>query len=93
MGYTNFFPHGNKSVIVRFTCDKCGNDVESEEIEIPTPNSAAEKESDSYSENEGGAVCKNCGKDFNVNVYAGYADGYVRIDDVDDAFISVKEKS
>jgi len=91
MGYTDFFPHGNKSVIVRFTCDECGNEVESEEIGIPTPNFAAEKASDSHNENEGGAVCGECGKDFNVYVYAGYADGYVEINDVDDDSISVEE--
>lgn len=91
MGYTDFFPHGNKSVIVRFTCDNCGNEVESEEIGIPTPNYAAEKASDSHNENEGGAVCEECDKDFNVYVYAGYADGYVEINDVDDDSISVEE--
>ncbi|WP_149274353.1 HEPN domain-containing protein [Pareuzebyella sediminis] len=91
MGYTEFFPFGNKSVTVEFDCDECGTRVESEEIGIPSPNYAAEKASDSHNENEGYAVCGNCDKNFDVYVYAGYADGYVEVNDVDDDSIQVHE--
>jgi len=91
MGYSEFFPFGNKSVTVEFDCDECGNRVESEEIGIPSPNYAAEKASDSHNENDGYAVCENCDKNFDVYVYAGYADGYVEINDVDDESIQVHE--
>lgn len=91
MGYTEFFPFGNKSVTVKFECDRCGTRVESEEIGIPPPNYAAEKASDSHNENEGYAVCEECGKSFDVYVYAGYADGYVKVDDVDNDSIEVHE--
>lgn len=83
MGYTEFFPFGNKSVTVEFDCDECGTRVKSEEIGIPSPNYAAEKASDSHNENDGYAVCENCNKNFDVYVYAGYADGYVEVNDVD----------
>ncbi len=83
MGYTEFSPFGNKSVTVEFECVKCGARVESEEIGIPPPNYAAEKASDSHNENDGYAVCENCSIDFDVYVYAGYADGYVEINDID----------
>ena len=91
MGYRDFFPFGNKSVIIKFKCDKCGHHVESEEIEIPSPNYMAEKSSDSYNGNEGSAVCEKCEKDFNIYVNAGYADGYVEVSDVDDDTIQVNE--
>ena len=93
MGYTEYSPFGNKAVIVKFTCDNCGNEVESEEIGIPAPNLMAEKASDSHNENEGYAVCENCDKNFDVYVYAGYADGYVEINDVEDETIEVEEIS
>lgn len=91
MGYSEYFPFGNKSVIVSFDCDECGNRVESEEIGIPSPNYAAEKASDSHNENDGYAVCENCDKNFDVYVYAGYADGYVDINDVEDETIEIEE--
>ena len=91
MGYSEFFPFGNKSVTVEFDCDACGNRVESEEIRIPSPNYAAEKASDSHNENDGYAVCENCDKDFEVYVYAGYADGYIVVGDVDEDSIQVHE--
>ena len=91
MGYTVFSPFGNKAVIVEFDCDDCGIRVESEEIGIPSPNYAAEKASESHNENEGFAVCENCDKNFDVYVYAGYADGYVEVNDVDDDSIQVHE--
>lgn len=91
MGYSEFLPFGNRSVTVEFDCDECGNRVESEEIGIPSPNYAVEKASDSHNENEGYAVCENCVKNFDVYVYAGYADGYVEINDVDDVSIQVHE--
>lgn len=91
MGYCEFSPWGNKSVIVEFDCDNCDHRVISEEIGIPTPNYMAEKASDSYNDNDGGAVCEECEKDFVINVYAGYADGYVDIDDVGDETIVVNE--
>lgn len=91
MGYCEFSPWGNKSVIVEFDCDNCGHRVTSEEIGIPTPNYMAEKASDSHNENDGYAVCEECDKNFDVYVYAGYADGYIDVDDVDDETMVVNE--
>lgn len=91
MGYSEFSPFGNKAVIVEFDCDDCGTRVDSAEIGIPSPNYGAEKASDSHNENEGYAICENCAKNFDVYVYAGYADGYVEVNDVDDDSIRVQE--
>ena len=91
MGYSEYFPFGNKSVIVKFDCNECDTRVESEEIGIPSPNYSAEKSSDSHNENEGYAVCENCDKNFDVYVYAGYADGYAEINDIEDETIEIEE--
>jgi hypothetical protein len=91
MGYCEFSPWGNKSVTIEFECDNCGQKVTSGEIRIPAPNYLADKASDSHNENDGDAVCEECEKNFNVYVYAGYADGYVEVNDVDDETIVVNE--
>lgn len=91
MGYCEFSPHGVKSVIVSFTCNNCGEQVESDEISLPSPNIEAEKASDSHGENIGWTECPNCGETFDVGVYAGWADGYIDIDGVDDESITIEE--
>lgn len=84
MGYTDFFPFGTESIEVRFKCDKCGSEVHSDSIRVPSPDFTAEKASDSYNDNDGYAVCPECEKEFNIWVNAGYSDGYVEIDDIAD---------
>jgi len=87
MGQNEFIPFGNGSLTVEFNCDQCDNCVKSEEIAIPTPNLSAEKASDSYNENSDLAYCDNCQKEFDVYVYAGYADGYVEVRDIDSVIV------
>ena len=75
----------------RIRLDNCGHRVISEEIGIPTPNYMAEKASDSHNENDGFMLFAKNTINFDVHVYAGYADGYVDVDDVDDETIVVNE--
>lgn len=84
MGCHYFYPHGTESVEIKFLCDNCKTQVESDCIRVPEPNFTAEKASDSYNDNWSLISCQNCGKDFTIWVYAGFPDGYVEIDDVDD---------
>lgn len=92
MGNTDFFPHGTESVEIRFKCDNCETEILSESIGVPSPDFTAEKASDSYNDNDGLAVCPKCEKEFNIWVNAGYADGYIEIDDIaDDDIIEVIE--
>jgi transcription elongation factor Elf1 len=84
MSYTEYFPHGTESVQVRFTCDNCGNEVLSDSIRVPSPDWSAEKTSDSYADNDGGAVCENCGKDFSISVWSSFADGWIDVEDIND---------
>ncbi|MHB8260163.1 MAG: hypothetical protein ACYDCN_06560 [Bacteroidia bacterium] len=79
-----YSPFGTESVIVKFTCDKCGHEVTSEELGVPSPNFSAETASDSYNDNDGFAVCSHCNKEFNITIWASYAGGYIDIDDISD---------
>lgn len=90
MGFNFFSSFGYKSVIVKFLCDNCQNEVESDEIFIPSPNLLAERNSDSYNENDGYAVCDNCNKEYDIYVHAGFSDGYVEVFDIDDENIFIE---
>jgi len=90
MGFIFFSPFGYKSVIVKFLCNNCQNEVDSEEIYIPHPNLQADRNSDSYNENDGYAVCDNCNKEYDIYVHAGFSDGYVEVFGVDDENIYIE---
>jgi len=70
-----FNPFGTKSIIIRFDCDKCSQQVESEEIELPSPSYLADTHSDSQSETHDYTVCPHCGKEFNITIFVGYCGG------------------
>lgn len=84
MAYFDFNPFGTDSIIVRFECDECSHPVESDEISVPSPDYSAESAGDSQSENEGSAVCENCQKEFEINIYVTYAGGDGNIDELPD---------
>jgi len=84
MGQREFFPYGTESVEIRFNCDVCESEILCESISVPDPNFDAENTSDSYNFNDGFAVCQKCEKEFNIWVYAGYAGGYIEVDDISD---------
>lgn len=75
MKYFSFDPFGNESLTVTFRCDKCGTEVISDEIVIPSPNYAAESATDSQTQEEGYAICDNCHKQFDVDIFSTYAGG------------------
>lgn len=92
MVYFDFNPFGTQAIIVRFECDKCSHEVESEEISVPSPDYSADTAGDSQTNNEGYAVCKNCGKEFKIDIYVTYAGGDGNIDDLpDDYSVDVEE--
>ncbi len=84
MAHIEFFPFGLESIQAKFHCDKCDNEVTSEEISVPDPDFTAEKAKDSYNDNDGYAVCENCEKEFSISVWVSFVDGYIEIDDIDD---------
>lgn len=92
MANFEFNPFGTDSLIVRFKCDNCSHPVESDEISVPAPDYTAESAGDSQSENDGYAICDNCQKEFEINIYVTYAGGDGDIDELpDDYSIEVEE--
>jgi len=92
MAYFDFNPFGTKSVIVHFICDKCSNQIDSEEIPVPSPNYMAETSSDSHTENEGYGICDNCGKEFEISLFVTYSGGDGLINDLPDEYeVNVEE--
>jgi hypothetical protein len=92
MLYFDFNPFGTQEIIARFNCDDCSNPVESEEILVPSPNYSADTASESQNDNEGSAVCSNCGKEFTIDIYVSYAGGDGNIDELpDDHYVEIEE--
>lgn len=85
MKYFSFNPFGTQSITVNFECDQCGTHVESEEIDIPSPNYMADTASDSQTDNEGYAICENCEKQFDIDIYVTYAGGDGHVNDLPEA--------
>ncbi|WP_353078216.1 hypothetical protein [Flavobacterium sp.] len=79
-----FSPFGTAFVKLEFECDNCHNIIKTYGFGVPPPNFMADKASDSYNSNEDYTVCDHCGKEYNIEVNAGYADGYVEIYEIDD---------
>ncbi|SMG42701.1 hypothetical protein SAMN05661096_02919 [Marivirga sericea] len=67
MGYffQNGFGHQN-SMTLSYTCINCGNNITSNEIEIPSPNMSSSKESDAINF-EDVIVCDKCDMEYNWN--------------------------
>lgn len=80
----DFNPFGVKSIEVKFNCNNCGHEVISDEIGVPPPNYSADNHSDSIRDNDGYAICPNCGKEYEVYVYAGFGGGNVDIENIED---------
>lgn len=92
MLYFDFNPFGTESIIARFNCDKCSNPIESEEISVPPPNYSADTASESQTDNEGYAICSNCGKEFTIDLYVSYAGGDGNIEELpDDYDVEIEE--
>lgn len=79
MKYFDFNPFGTQAIIAKFECDQCGHQVESEEVGVPSPNYMADNASDSQTENEGHAICENCEKQYDIDIYVTYggASGHI----------------
>ncbi len=88
----DFNPFGTESIIVRFICDDCSNLVESEEIDIPSPDYSADNACDSQTDNDGYAICGNCDKRFDIYIFVTYAGGSGVVDILPDNYeIEIEE--
>lgn len=79
MAHEYFSPFGISFIELEFECDNCHHTIKTDGFGVPNPNFMAEKASDSYGTSEEYAVCENCGKEFNIDINAGYGDGYVEV--------------
>lgn len=79
-----------ESIVVRFTCPDCGEEVESDALDVPSPNFAAENNSDSMNYEDFEVVCGRCGHGFEVTIYNAMYGGEVEVEGVDD--IAVDEE-
>lgn len=96
MGIRDFSPFGTKAIEVKFNCNRnnCNHEIISEEIEVPSPDYSAENHSDSIRENEGYAVCSNCGAEYEIGIQVGFGGGNIIIDGIaDDYIIDIIEHS
>lgn len=94
MAYFYFNPFGNESIVLKFDCDNCGNEVISEEINIPPPDYTAETSSDSQNEEEGYAICETCDKEYEISIYVTFSGGDGHVEDLPESFhVFVTENS
>jgi transcription elongation factor Elf1 len=70
---------GTDSIVVVLECPKCDYEVRSESINVPAPILEAEKIKNSYNDNDGYAICENCGEEFDIIISAGFINGNVEV--------------
>lgn len=87
MKYFTFDPFGNGSLDVTFSCNKCGIEVVSDEIVIPSPNYAADSAAKSQVQEEGFAICNNCQKQFDIDLFSTFAGGDGSISDLSEDYV------
>jgi Zn finger protein HypA/HybF involved in hydrogenase expression len=80
----DFFPFGLRAVSITFSCASCSSDVEYDELEVPTPNFAAERSADSEAEEVDTVVCPECSREYTITVSTSFNGGYITIDDLND---------
>jgi len=69
------------SLILRFKCSNCDDEVESDDIFVPQPDYTSDTAHDSTSSDSEEVYCSSCGAEYNVNIYNSYAGGSGDIDD------------
>lgn len=92
MKYFEFTPFGMSSVKIRFDCIRCGGKVESDDIEIPSPDYTADTSTDSEVSDDSAAHCENCLKEYSIDIYVTYAGGLGSIEELPDMYhVEVEE--
>lgn len=89
------FPIGTKSITFCFECTECGETIEEETTDIPTPNFDAEKDTQRGTENTDSFVikCPKCSKSYIVQFEASMLGGEIYSDDMpDDTEVIVEEE-
>lgn len=79
-----------ESITISFQCPNCGEEVVSDSLFVPSPNFAAENNSDSMNYEVEEVICDNCGHECNVTIYNAMYGGEVEVEGVDN--VSVDEE-
>ena len=79
-----------ESIKISFQCPNCGEEVVSDSLFVPSPNFAAENNSDSMNYEVEEVICDNCGHECNVTIYNAMYGGEVEVEGVDT--VSVDEE-
>lgn len=79
-----------ESITISFQCPNCGGEVVSDSMFVPSPNFAAENNSDSMNYEEEEVVCDSCVHECNVTIYNAMYGGEVEVEGVDN--VSVEEE-
>lgn len=79
-----------ESITVKFTCPECGEEVVSGAMGVPSPNFAAENNSDSMNYEDYEVICGKCGHTFEATIYNAMYGGEVEVEGVDD--VDVEEE-
>lgn len=85
-----YFSPISEFITVRFTCPECGEEVVSDAMGVPSPNYAAENNSDSMNYEDYEVVCEHCDHCFPITIYNSMYEGDVEVEDVDD--VAVEEE-
>ena len=78
-------------ITVRFECPECGEEVVSDAMSVPSPDFAADNNSDSMNYEDYQVSCDKCGRTFDVTIYNEMYGGEVAVEDVDQ--VVVKEEN
>lgn len=85
-----YFNPISEYITVRFTCPECGEEVVSDAMGVPSPNFAAENNSDSMNYEDYEVVCENCDHCFPVTIYNSMYEGEIEVEGIDD--VAVEEE-
>jgi predicted RNA-binding Zn-ribbon protein involved in translation (DUF1610 family) len=74
----------------KFKCRKCGKNITTDEITIPTPNTMGDTAEESMVYTEENATCPKCGEDHELQISNSYGGVYANIDGVDEKDIFIE---
>lgn len=77
-------PPLTESVVLRFTCPSCGNEIITESLTVPDPNYEGDTREQSLVTEDYESECSTCGTVFNITVGESNCGGEGWIDELDD---------
>lgn len=91
-----YFNPISELIKISFLCTKCGKKVVSDWLSVPSPDFAAETNSDSMNFEDEEVICENCGHNHNVTIFNSMYGGEVEVEGVNNVSVDdeyVKDES